>query len=62
MDDQKRFITAMVLSGLILGAYYFFFAKPITDQARLQAQTEMVAAAQQIQTRRKPPSYNNALI
>ena len=41
MDDQKRFLLAMVLSGLILGGYYIFFAKPLQETARQQAQIEM---------------------
>ncbi len=41
MDDQKRFLLAMVLSGLILGGYYLFFAKPLQETARQQAQIEM---------------------
>lgn len=47
MDDQKRFITAMLLSGLILAGYYYFFAKPVQEAAREQAKIEMAAAEQQ---------------
>ncbi len=45
MDDQKRFITAMVLSGLILGAYYFFIAGPASKEAQRQAAEEMAKTA-----------------
>ena len=55
MDDQKRFLTAMILSAFILGGYYYFFAKPIQEAARQQAQVEMAAqkeveAQKQVQT------------
>lgn len=36
MDEQKRFLLAMVLSGLILGGYYLLFAKPMQEAAQAQ--------------------------
>ncbi len=47
MEDQKRFVLAMVLSGLIMAGYYFLFAKPAAEQARLLAQEEIAANNQQ---------------
>ena len=49
MDDQKRFVLAMVLSGLILGGYWLFFAKPLQEEARKQAQIEIAATQGQVQ-------------
>lgn len=48
MDDQKNFITAMVLSGIVLIGYWFFFGKPLAEQARQQAllEQEQAQAAQ----------------
>ncbi len=40
MNEQKRFVLAMVLSGLIMAGYYFFFAIPAQKQA------ERIAAEQ----------------
>jgi len=40
MDDQKNFITAMVLSGVVLLGYWFFFGKPLAEQARKDALAE----------------------
>ncbi|PHR60701.1 MAG: membrane protein insertase YidC [Robiginitomaculum sp.] len=42
MDDQKRFLLAMVLSGAILVAYTLFFAKP-------QAELKKTEIAQKVQ-------------
>lgn len=53
MDEQKRFTLALVLSALILGGYYLFFAKPLQEEARKQAQIEM-AAKQETQTPVEP--------
>ena len=47
MNDQKRFILAIVLSGLVM-AYYLFVAKPITDAAQKQAQEEIAAQQPQV--------------
>lgn len=41
MDDQRRLILAFVLSGLVLMAYYFFYALPTQQAARADAQAEM---------------------
>ena len=46
MDDQKRFLMAMVLSGLIMAGYYFLFAKPLQEQTALNKQA---AVEQQVQ-------------
>ncbi len=47
MDDQKRFVLAMILSGLIMAGYYFFFALPMAEEARRVAAEEL--AKQQAQ-------------
>jgi YidC/Oxa1 family membrane protein insertase len=54
MNDQKRFALAMVLSGLILGGYWLFFAKPLQEEARKQAQIELAAIEGQVQTVANP--------
>jgi len=41
MEDQRRFILAMVLSGLVFMAYYFFFVLPTQQAARADAELEM---------------------
>lgn len=46
MNDQKRFILAIVLSGLVM-AYYLFVAKPMTDAVQKQAQEELAASQPQ---------------
>lgn len=40
-NDQKNFVMAMVLSGIVLLGYWFFFGKPLAEQAREQAAIEM---------------------
>lgn len=40
MEDQKNFILALVLSGFVMMGYWFFFAKPIAEEAQLKAQEE----------------------
>ena len=40
MDDQKNFFMAMFLSGLVLLGYWFFFGKPMAEQARAKAALE----------------------
>jgi len=49
MDDQKRFVLAMLLSGLVMAGYYFFFAQPAAEQAKLMAQQEIEASQQKIE-------------
>lgn len=46
MDDQKNFITAMILSGLVLMGYWFFFGKPLAEQAQKDALAETMRAEQ----------------
>ncbi len=46
MDDQKRFVLAMLLSGLVMAGYYLFFAQPAAEQAKLMAQQEIAASQQ----------------
>ncbi len=41
MTDQKRFVLAMILSGLIMAGYYLFFAKPTAEQAKRAAEAEL---------------------
>ncbi|MGB3457341.1 MAG: membrane protein insertase YidC [Litorimonas sp.] len=41
MDDQRRFITALVLSGIVFMAYWFLFVLPTQEAARADAQAEM---------------------
>ena len=48
MDDQKNFITAIVLSGIVMLGYWFFFGKPLAEKARVNAEEERVAAQQVI--------------
>jgi len=40
-NDQKNFITAMVLSGFVLLGYWFFFGKPLAEKAQEQAKIEI---------------------
>lgn len=40
MEDQKNFVTAMILSLFVLIGYWFFFGKPMAEQAREQATIE----------------------
>ena len=44
MEDQRRFILAMVLSGAVFFAYYFFFVQPTQQAARQDAMLEMERA------------------
>ncbi|MDA8708709.1 membrane protein insertase YidC [Hellea sp.] len=39
-NDQKNFIVAMVLSGIVLIGYWFFFGKPLAEKARADALKE----------------------
>lgn len=41
MDDQRRFITAMILSAVVFMAYWFLFVLPTQEAAREDAQREM---------------------
>jgi len=44
MNEQKNFLLAMVLSGLVLMGYWFFIGQPTAEKARLDAQKEIAAA------------------
>lgn len=44
MDDQKNFITAMILIGLVWLGYWFYYGKPLAEQARKDAAAEIIAA------------------
>ncbi len=51
MDEQRRFILAMVLSGLVFMAYYFLVMIPTQEAARADAQLELEREqAQVVQT------------
>jgi len=54
MDDQKRFVLAMLLSGLVMAGYYFLFAQPAAEQAKLMAQQEIAANQQRIEQVQAP--------
>ena len=41
MNEQKNFLLAMVLSGLVLMGYWFFVGQPTAEKARLDAQAEI---------------------
>lgn len=41
MDEQKNFLLAMVLSGLVLMGYWVFVGEPTAEKARLDAQREI---------------------
>ena len=45
-NDQKNFITAMVLSGIVLIGYWFFFGKPLAEKARADAIKETARIAE----------------
>jgi len=49
MDDQKRFVLAMLLSGLVMAGYFLLFANPAAKQAQLMAQQENAASQQKIE-------------
>ena len=46
MNDQKRLMLAMFLSGLIMVGYYFMYDKPMKEQIRAQQAAEMAANPQ----------------
>ncbi len=48
MNDQKNFILAIVLSGIVMLGYWFFFGKPLAEQARINAEQERVNAEQSL--------------
>lgn len=48
MNDQKNFILALVLSGLVMLGYWYFFGKPLAQQARENAAFERAQAEQQV--------------
>lgn len=45
-NDQKNFIMAMVLSGIVLLGYWFFFGKPLAEKAQADAQKEIARVAE----------------
>ncbi len=45
MDDQKNLVMAIILSTIVMGGYWFFFGKPMAEQAREQARIEQELAA-----------------
>ena len=47
MDDQKRFTLAMLLSGLVITAYFLLYANPQAKRAQQAAQEEIAAQSQQ---------------
>ena len=52
-NDQKNFIVAMVLSGIVLLGYWFFFGKPLAEKAREDALKETARAEELI---KNPPA------
>ena len=54
MNDQKNFILAIVLSGFVMLGYWFFFGKPLAEQARIDAELERVRAEQSVVTPAAP--------
>jgi len=63
MDDQKNFFMAMFLSGLVLLGYWFFFGKPVAEQARAKAALDAEnAAIEQVETAPKPIESREALV
>ncbi|RZV41935.1 MAG: YidC/Oxa1 family membrane protein insertase, partial [Acidimicrobiales bacterium] len=51
MEDQKRFVTAMILSSVILFAYFILYAGPQQKQlAEQQQQAQLLEQQQQIQS------------
>jgi len=52
-NDQKNFIMAMVLSGIVLLGYWFFFGKPLAEKAREDALRENARAEELI---KNPPA------
>ena len=47
MEDQNNFLKAMVLSALVLLGYWYFFARPMTEAARAQAELERTIAEEE---------------
>lgn len=45
MTDQKNFVLAMLLSGLVLAGYWFFFGKPMAEQTQRQLALEQETIA-----------------
>ncbi len=62
MDEQKRFLLAMVLSGFILGGYYLFFAKPIQQAAQEQKKIEQQVQQAEIENPIVAPVDRETLI
>lgn len=64
MEDQRRFIIAMVLSGIVFMAYYFLYLVPLQDAAKADAEAEMerLAAEQPVAAAPAPPAPREELI
>lgn len=64
MEDQRRFILAMVLSGLVFMVYYFFFVLPTQEAAQADAEREMerMAAEQPVAEAPAPAQPRDSLI
>jgi len=56
MDDQKNFVMAIVLSGLVMVGYWYFFGKPLAEEARKNVEFERAQAEQQISTPIETPA------
>ena len=50
MEDQKNFIAALVLSGLVMLGYWYFFAKPLAEDMKEQQQIEQSQVEAQVDT------------
>jgi len=46
MQDQKNLFLAMLLSGIVMFGYYFFYAMPLRKQAQADLEREQAQAAQ----------------
>ena len=55
MNEQKNFVLAMILSGIVLMGYWFFVGKPTAEQARIDAQREVAAAQREAAAVESPP-------
>lgn len=48
MENQKNFVLALVLSGIVMMGYWFFFAKPMAEEAKRQIAIEQAKTPEQI--------------
>ena len=55
MEDQKNFILAIVLSSLVMLGYWFFFGKPLAEEARQNVEFERAQAEQQVKAPEPEP-------